>query len=138
MTPLRRVLPWGVAAVLALDTVGSVAARTFGFDYSRLTVVSFGLYATVGFVAGRLGGLASAVLAGILTGLVDAPLGWAISWLIGPGQPPAAAQTPSMLILGMLIAIGSAAAFGLTGGVVAQLIGLEASYCSQLKRDSCR
>jgi hypothetical protein len=120
MTPVRRVLPFAVLAVLLLDTVGSLAADHYGFEYGRLAVVSYALYALAGWAAGRLGGLRGAALVGFCTGLVDATIGWAISWAIGPGRPPAGAGLPLVLALGMVWAVGSTTAVALAGGVVAQ------------------
>jgi hypothetical protein len=84
--PTRGVL-YGVAAVLALDTAGSVASQAFGFDYATLTPVSIVIYAAIGAYVGTTEPVSRAAIAGAVVGLVDATLGWAISWAIGPGRP---------------------------------------------------
>jgi hypothetical protein len=78
---------YGAAAVLALDTLGSIASRLAGFDYAVLAPVSFLIFAATGAFVGLAAPVGSAVMAGAAVGVVDATLGWAIAYAIGPGRP---------------------------------------------------
>jgi hypothetical protein len=74
----------GSAAVLVLDTAGSLAARRFGFRYALLTPLSFAIYAATGFLAARAGGSAMAgATAGAAAAAVDATVGRRISRAAG-------------------------------------------------------
>ena len=114
--PIRPVL-LGAVAVLALDTAGSFASRAFGFDYALLGLVSVMIYGATGYAVARRADRGAAVRAGAIVGIVDATLGWGISWLVGPGRPPADDPGgPVTLVLGGLIAIGLAMCCAAIGG----------------------
>ena len=86
--PLPRVLIGFGAAIVLLDLAAAVASLRFGFDYERIAWVSYALYALAGFFAARCGGVVLGALGGALTSLVDATIGWGVSWVLGPGRPP--------------------------------------------------
>jgi hypothetical protein len=100
MTGSRHVwLVCGVA-VLVLDTLGSLAARHWGFNYAGLRAVSFIL----------------------VTALIDATLGWAISSALGATPR---AGPPLTLLLITIVALGVAVtgwALGMLGGVVGKVV----------------
>ena len=77
----------GAFAALAFDTIGSLASRAFDFKYESLFIGSWLLYIGVGFFAARGSSFLFGVLAGGFVALVEATLGWYISWVIGPGRP---------------------------------------------------
>src|SRR5260370_40754380 len=78
----------GVLLVLAFDTIAAlICARDPRLAYRNLWPLQFALYVIIGFVAGvsvldprYVGAI------GALTALVEATLGWAITWRIGPGR----------------------------------------------------
>ena len=78
----------GVVLVLAFDAIGAlICARNPRLAYRNLWPLQFALYIIIGFVAGvsvldprYVGAI------GALTGFVEATLGWAITWRIGPGR----------------------------------------------------
>ena len=114
----------GIAAVLMLDTVGSVASLRFCFQYARLAPISYGLWALSGFFAVQAAGVDTSraatlgALAGGLVALTDATVGWWISWRLGPGRPaPAQATTAIIRRIVLLVAVRGAA-FGAIGGIV--------------------
>jgi hypothetical protein len=79
---------FGGVAVIVFDALGAAGSRALGFDYSLLVVGSILIYGWVGAQVVRRGGSQSnALAAGLLVGLVDAIIGWIISWRIGPGRP---------------------------------------------------
>ena len=88
MSPLVRILLGGAIAVLAFDAIASVASQRLGFEYGSAAVGSGIIYTAIGFLAAGRGGVQAAALAGATMGLVDATLGWAVSWAIGPVQVP--------------------------------------------------
>lgn len=83
---VRGVLGGGVV-VLAVALLGSVASQQLGFEYALLAPISLVVYAAVGVYVGMRGRVSQAALAGAAVGLIDASLGWAISYAIGPGRP---------------------------------------------------
>jgi hypothetical protein len=111
---VTRWLLIGPVAVVAFDTLGAVAARTFDFEYGSLWPLSVLLAVTVAFLAGRDTGLIRVgVLVGLSLGFANSTLGWAVSWLIGPGAPAPAdrdALTVGLTILAVT-AVGSIEGF---------------------------
>jgi len=120
VNPSFRVVVVAAIAVVALDTLGSLAARAFGFGYGSLAWGSFIIYAVAGFCAARSSTLRTAAQAGGAVALVDATLGWAIAWALGPGRPTAGyiGIGPLLGTVGLAWLIGIA--LGLMGGLVAR------------------
>ncbi len=111
----------GAFAVVAFDTVGSLASRNFGFGYQWLTIGSLLIYAGVGFAASKYNGLPFAPLASAITSLVDSTLGWYISWVIGPGRP--AIEMDSTAIISTVIFVTlTGAVVGFIGGLIGRVI----------------
>ncbi len=54
---------------------------------------------------------------------MDATIGWALSWMIGPGQVQGLADNPLAIGIVIVIVIITAAVLGLVGGVVAKVTG---------------
>ena len=108
-----RIVLGGMLGVFVFDAVGSFAAKGLGFAYSLLIPGSLLIYGTVAAMVARRRDWAMGLLAATLLALTDVTLGWAVSWLIGPGKPESG-LTP-MTVVG-----GGMAAFvlgGLAGGV---------------------
>lgn len=80
---------WGMVAVLTFDTLVSLAARAYGFDYARSNLAANLLYLAIGFFVAR-GSVAhpvrTAALTGAVVGIADA--------LAGPRIRSAAGITP--------------------------------------------
>ena len=118
----------GSAAVLALDTIGSLASLRFKFAYARLAPVSYLLWALAGFAAvvGQVSEIRDAValgaLAGGVVGLVEATIGWWISWRLGPGRIPAERVRPGLIQRIVVIVAIRAALFGAAGGGLGFLV----------------
>ena len=102
----------GAAAVLAFDTIGSLASRRFRFPYTKLTLGSFAIYFVVGVVAATSGSVTSAALTGAIVGLVESTVGWAISWRIGPGRPADSPLTASRIVGTVALVMILGALFG--------------------------
>ena len=114
MSPFFRVLLIGCGAVLAFDAVASLASVAFGLPYWYAGIGSFLIYLLVGAAAARHVSIRLSALTGAVVGLVDATLGWAISWLVGPGRKAAGNLTPAHFL-------GTAVLVALLASVVAAL-----------------
>ncbi|MEO7040961.1 MAG: hypothetical protein ABI035_01725, partial [Gemmatimonadaceae bacterium] len=94
-----------------------------GIPYEWATYGSWILYMVLGYIAGRRSpstALKSAALAGVTIGLGDATLGWATSWVLGPGRVAggvSAMQWSFVAVIVTLFAIG----FGALGGSFARM-----------------
>ena len=82
--------------MLAFDAAASVASVALQFPYQYASVGSALIYVAFTFLAARKFGFWRGVLMGAALGCVDATLGWAISWAIGPGRVP-----PEQISLGI-------------------------------------
>jgi hypothetical protein len=114
MSRTARGTLYGAAAVLALDAIGSLASRAMGFDYAMLTPISFLFYAAIGAYVGVREPVSRAAIVGAAVGLIDATVGWAISWVIGPGRPQVGERITLLglfntaLFVAVLAALGAA------------------------------
>jgi type IV secretory pathway TrbD component len=109
MSAERRILVWGVAAVLVIATVGAAAARSFGFQYWMLSGISLAIYFSVGRVAAKSGAaVARATGLGAIVGLIDVTLGWALSAAIEPGRLEDSPFSRTLaIVLGALVALAT-------------------------------
>ena len=114
---LLSVVSVGAIAVIILDAAGSYASTKFGFRYTKLLPGSFFIYACVGALAAHDGSVGTGAVAAGLVASVDATIGWAISWYIGPGRIPDA--SPQKIAKIALLVTGYGA---LCGGIVAALV----------------
>lgn len=108
--------------VLTVDTLGAVAARHWGFPYANLAPVSYILYFCAGVGGGRLAGTPAGGVAGAVTALVDATLGWGIASLLGatPGpEPSLGVLVIALAVLGMVF---TGLVLGLLGGAVGKSV----------------
>lgn len=115
MTGFWKIVGAGIAAVLVFDTIASFASARVGFPYVYASVGSFLIYAAVGYAAFRLSGVGASVGAAVIVELVDATLGWWVSWQIGPGAIPEGqlrVQGIVVTVLGVLVFAVVAALLG--------------------------
>lgn len=114
---MTRWLLIGPIVVVGFDAVASVAAKTLEFDYGALWPVSVLLPATIAFLAARqTGSIKVGIGAGATVALADATVGWAISWLIGPGAPDPGDRDALVVIATALLVIGAGVVEGAVGG----------------------
>jgi hypothetical protein len=113
---LLPVIGLGSIAVIILDAVGSYASNKFGFRYTKLVLGSFCIYGCVGALAAHNGSVGIGAVAGGLVAM-DATIGWAISWYIGPGRVPH--PSPRRITKIALLVTGYGA---LCGGIAAALV----------------
>ena len=117
----------GVLAVVLFDAVGSLAAKRFGFAYSLLIPGSLLIYGTVAAMVARRRDWVIGLLAATLLAFTDVTLGWAVSWLIGPGKPEAG-LTPLTVVGAAMTAF----VFGGLGGAIGAWIGVRKGKASPL------
>jgi Mg/Co/Ni transporter MgtE len=114
---------YGVVAVLLLDTLGSLASRALAFNYGSLSAVSTVIYLAVGAYVGLGAPLSRAAGAAAVVGFVEATLGRAISWAIGPGRPEPGDPSGAAVIASAVVMVTLiAAAVGTIGGWLARRI----------------
>ncbi|HEV3192285.1 MAG TPA: hypothetical protein VGY54_17355 [Polyangiaceae bacterium] len=112
-----RLVSWGALAIVVFDALASVASRTLGFSYGYATVGSWLIYAVFGFMIGRRANVGAASLGVAIIAVVEATIGWAVSWAIGPGRPPKG--TPSIGILATTVVL-----VAFTGAIIGALTGV--------------
>lgn len=93
MDPLRpRLTPVvisGMVVVVLFDAVGSLASKQFGFSYVLLIPGSLLIYGIVAALVAQRREWLLGLFAALAIAFTDLTLGWAVSWLIGPGKPEA-------------------------------------------------
>jgi hypothetical protein len=73
-----------ICMIVFFDCAGALASRWLHFDYTNLIWASLCLYALSGYWAVDLQGLKGGVIAGLVAGLADSTIGWALSSAIHP------------------------------------------------------
>jgi len=121
MKDSTRIILFAGLAVLVLDTIGSFSSMQLGFPYACLAPISFLIYAMAGFFVARSASVWTSLFAGIIVGFVDATIGWAISWIIGPGKMPGVEFTTGMFIITAFSVVAIGAICALVGGVIGML-----------------
>jgi hypothetical protein len=112
----RFVAAWG-AGILVFDAAASVTSLLTGLPYVWFTVGSVAIYLGAGYNGAPRFGLKMAVLATIFVALIDATLGWGLSWLIGPGQVQGPdVPTAALVLSGAIGALIIGGVSGLIGG----------------------
>jgi hypothetical protein len=95
-------------AIVAFDAVASIISRTSGIEYTRFAYGSYLIQAAAGFF-GRRSGLSfwGATLLGTWVGFVEATIGWAVSWWIGPGRVEGPLAVEMLIGIVLYVAIGA-------------------------------
>jgi hypothetical protein len=122
MTPSLRIGIVGVAAILLFDAGGAMASLVLGFPYALLSLGSFLIQATVGFLATRASSLRVGVAVATGVAAVESTIGWSISWAIGPGRPATELRSVGLVIAAAIIVTVTGTICGLLGGGLARLL----------------
>jgi hypothetical protein len=118
-----RVAAFGGAVIVAFDIVASLTSRATGIPYARFAYGSYFIQAATGFMGRRAGlPLGKAALLGTWVGGVEATLGWAVSWWLGPGRPASPLTISTIIGVAVFVAI------------VATLLAALGAWLSQLGR----
>lgn len=70
--------------IVFFDVATALASKWLHFDYTRLIWASFCLYAVCGYLGFAYRHLLGGALAGLMAGLTDSTIGWALSTAIRP------------------------------------------------------
>lgn len=117
MTRWQRIVLIGCLVVLLYEVAASFGAQSMGFPYWRALYGTWLIYAGIGFVAGRaMNSVGSAALAAGVVGLVEATVGWWLSWQIGPGR------TENLTLTGAVVAMAMVTLVAIVIGAVAGLL----------------
>jgi hypothetical protein len=113
-----------VAGVIILfDVVASFASRALRFDYTSLAWVSLCLYFASGYLGCKFHGLLGGALAGLVVGLADSTVGWALSSAVGPYVPSEKSNATPLLIAAVVTIVTLKATFvGFGGGLLGWVI----------------
>jgi hypothetical protein len=122
MNRLTKVFLLSAVSVIVFDTLGAIASRLLNFPYTSLILGSLLIYLASGFAAAKYGTIRSSFLVGAGTGFVDATVGWAISWMIGPGQPTGGEYGSGAIVLTVIFVTLLAAVSGLFGGLARRVV----------------
>lgn len=104
--------------MLAYDVAGSLASRSLGFSYAKLTFVSFSIYFVIGLLAASVTNVTNAAFVAAGVAAVEATIGWAISWRLGPGQIPEDERTMGRIAGAILAVVAAGFILGLAGASV--------------------
>ena len=121
MSKYWKIVIFGILAVLVFDTIASFASSVIGFPYEYASAGSIIIYCTIGYTCFICCGLKKAIVAALSVELVDATLGWYISWCIGPGALPEEQTTGAIIGVTIIIVLLFAVACSLLGAGLARL-----------------
>ena len=110
------------AVLILFDLIASLLSRYAHIPYASFTLGSFAIYVVAGFLAARRFRFAAAPLVGTVAGLSEATVGWAVSWVIGPGRPSASAAGFVSILFAGVVVTAVATGLGALGGVGAVLM----------------
>jgi hypothetical protein len=110
-----KIVVVGVACVITFDVVAAYASMSIGFPYPYAVVGSWVIYATVGFLVGRVSSVPHAVAGVANVALAEGTIGWWLSSLIGPGRPQAGIS-PNQLVATVVTLV-------VTGGIIGAAAG---------------
>ena len=93
-------------AIVAFDAVASIISRASGAPYTGFAYGSY-LIQTAARFFGRRVGLTfwRATLLGTWVGFIEATIGWAVSWWIGPGRVEGGLATEMLIGIVLYVAI---------------------------------
>ncbi len=122
MSKYWKIVVSGIIAVLVFDTAASFASEIIGFPYAYASIGSIIIYSTIGYTCFRCCGLIKAVIAAVMVELVDATLGWYISWCIGPGALPEEETSTVVIGVTIIMVLVFAVVCSLLGAGLARLV----------------
>ena len=104
--------------IVAFDALAAWSSMAVPFPYFYAMLGSCLLYGLFGFIGARRFGFGRALALGAWIGVVDASLGWAVSWAIGAGRVPEGPPTfGEWLPIGALVATVAVVCAGVGAGI---------------------
>lgn len=117
-----KLLLLSALSVVVFDALASFASVSLGFPYSYASIGSAVLSIAFAYFAARSFGFWAGLLVGATMGLTDVTVGWAVSWVIGPGRFPIDDLTLSDWFFTGTFAVVLGAVYGLIGGSAGALV----------------
>jgi hypothetical protein len=113
-----------IACVIVLfDVTASFASKLFGFDYTALKWVSWAIYLGSGYWGCKNYSLRTGMIAGLVAGLSDSTLGWALSTAIGPTIPFHQPRLTPLLVSVVIVIVAVKSTFiGAVGALFGEFI----------------
>lgn len=108
--------------MLSMYPLAAHCALGIDISYARFVVGSWIIYALVGYFATKFAEgnrVQVAMVAGAILGATDCTLGWAISWLRGPGKVDGG-LTPTRWFVAAVFVTATASALAALAGLVAR------------------
>jgi hypothetical protein len=109
--------------IVLFDAIASFASRAFAFNYSKLFWLSWCLWALAGFFGCKYFDFLSGIGAGLVAGLSDSTVGWALSSAIGPNIPFTPYRPTPMIILLVVMSVSfMSTVIGFIGALVGNVV----------------
>jgi len=125
MKSKERLFLFVACVIVTFDVLASFASRLAHFNYDNLIWVSLCLYVVCGYLGFRYGRLLGGFLVGLIAGLADSTLGWALSTLIHPNMSsPDTKLTVFNVSTAVVFVTLIGGFFGFVGALVAKGISL--------------
>jgi hypothetical protein len=118
MSRVQKIVLAGTAGIVGFDVLASLASRTFDFPYVNATLGSLLIYGVVGFAIGRVAPMRYAMAGVVAVGIVEATIGWWLSWIIGPGRPVSGTIYPAQAFRVVISTMVVAAIIGAVAGLL--------------------
>ena len=110
----------GSAFIVAYDFLSALMSTATGIQYGFFSVGSFILYTVFGILVGLNSKWFLGLFAGAVMGLVEATIGWTVSWYMGPGKPTVEINTLSIAAT-IVVVVLLASILGFVGGLISLL-----------------
>ncbi|MES2850041.1 MAG: hypothetical protein V4685_13360 [Bacteroidota bacterium] len=108
----------GLLGITLIDTIGAIASRKMNFKYSYLSILSFSVYTTIGYLTSNQFGLPLALLTNGILGLYDGTLGFWLSISLRANNGLTAKEGYNMLGIKMaFMMIAIALLFAVVGNI---------------------
>ena len=109
--------------VILFDVAASFASRSLRFNYGNLIWAFWCLYLASGYFGCKYHDFRTGVMAGLIAGLSDSTIGWALSHAIGPYLPSRHPPLTLLLIsVVVIIVTATGTFFGLIGALFGKII----------------
>lgn len=119
----------GAVAVVVFDIIWALVVRPQTFedvDTTFSTVIDTAIYAVAAFLAARESGkLQVGVAGGAVVALADATVGWAATWVIGPGAIRFPVEySPGLIAVGVVFVVIVVTVIGGVTGFIAGVLAV--------------
>lgn len=117
MKQISLTILFGSFIVILFDIFASLFSFNFQINYVYFSIISFFIYAYIGFYCAKYENLLWAAVGGGVIGLVDSTFGWYVSSMIQNGRFQID-MISTEIIAGIIFVLLAAMFFGLIGGLI--------------------